>query len=224
LAEYQQALALFKKAITDWKANAARNPTQTGKYKAQIDRCEKATKWITAMCESLVDVLAPSTSITEMHIPATDGKDYKLVRLKLASFRRWSGASVQPRDIRIKKGKYQLCDVNNGAAFSRPLGIPWNERYLFAVQVPRDRWAGPYSAEGDYVLVRQERQVTWPGDAGVLWDGDYQEWKYGEFVRDLGTGRIRFRPVPPLVIGGMPQEEEIEDKDIGIVRALLKPV
>jgi len=72
------------------------------------------------------------------------------------------------------------------------------------------------------LLVRRECEVTRPGGAGVLWDDERQEWKYGKFVRDPDTEKIRFRPVPPTMIGGMSPDEEIEGRNFGIIRALLK--
>jgi hypothetical protein len=228
LSDYKRALASFEDAVEHWKSNIVRNPTQASKYKEQIGKCDQASKWIKALRGSLVDDLSASRARTEVHIPAPDGRVYKLVRLKLAAPVPPPRAPspvvyyLRPQEALIDKDRYQLYNPSNGIAYRNNLKILGGERH-FALCIPEKEWAGAQSEEGDYVMVKQELQVTQPGAVGVLWDDDQQEWEYGKFVRDLGTGEIRFRPLPPIMFGGKPLEEDIKDKDTGSVWALLKP-
>jgi hypothetical protein len=136
-----------------------------------------------------------------------------------------------PLEVNINRKKYQLYYPNNEFPFAANdrLEVQWDTRH-FAVRVSDKEQVVPHSSEGDYILVTQEKQMRekvaqmLQGSppqpiAGVLRKEDQQEWKYGEFTRDAAGG-VRFRPLPPVVIGG----EEVEDQEIGIVCALLKPV
>lgn len=209
LFNYQQALTSFEKAIEHWNVSTARNPTQA-------DKCEKATRWINVLCRCLAGALSPVRGGTELHIPATSGQDYELARLKLAAY-------LFPPEVIISGQRYHLHYPDNGIAFDAndKLEVQWNACH-FAVRVLEDQWAGAHSAQGDYILVRRERKAANPIGPGVLRDGGQQQWKYGAFTRDA-EGNIWFRPFPPIVIGGAPHDEEVEEQDIGIVRALLKP-
>jgi tetratricopeptide (TPR) repeat protein len=207
LSDYQRALTSFDKAIQHWGAAPTRDPTQA-------NRCKKATRWIKALCRGLSGDLSPIQGEIEMHIPAANGQEYELARLKLATF-------MLPQEIIIKGKKYHPYQPGKGILFNKPpLVIRWNERH-FVVPVLDNQWAGPYSEKGNYILVKRERKSDNPEGNGVLWDGGRQQWRYGEFTRDPKTRNIQFQPSPPppTIIGG----KDFEDEDIGIVRALLKP-
>jgi tetratricopeptide (TPR) repeat protein len=216
LADYQRALISFERALKHWESKSARNPAQAAK-------CEKALKWISVLCHCLTSDLAPASGRNEVQIPIKNGQGYQLVRMQLAAY-------VVPPEVIIDDQRYRLHHPEESDASNDEdhLVIRWDDRY-FAVSVPEDQWAGESSEEGDYVLVKQVRQVTQREVTGVLWDDEQQQWKYGTFVRDPDAGQIRFRHLPPIVIGGARREaaikeEPIEDQDIGIVRALLKPM
>jgi tetratricopeptide (TPR) repeat protein len=219
VAGYLRALTSLKKAVEDWNSSIVRDPAQTGKYKEQASKCEKAIKWINAPCLCLADDLS-RPSRAEMHIPATDGEGYTLVRLELAAYMPSLVAYVRPQDIIINdsESRYQLHDPDNGTAFHNNLEIPWNAQH-FAVYIPEDEWAGQQSEEGDYVLVKREQKETDPTGEGVFWNDEQRQWEYGTFTRNR-TGAVTFEPLNPNVIGG----GKIEDEDIGVTRALLKPV
>jgi len=218
LADYQRALTSFEKAIKHWESNIARNPSQVSKYRQQVDKCEKAIRWINVLSQCLAGDLSPINGGMEMQIPVTDGQDYGLASLKLAAY-------LLPLDVTIRGKRYRLHRPDDGIPFDVDYRLEaQSNTHYFVVHVPKERWAGEHSARGDYVLARRERKADNPVGAGVLWDDSQQQWKYGTFVRDAEMGEIRFRPLPPIVIGGAPQEEEIEDHDIGVVRALLKPL
>lgn len=215
LSDYQQALTSFDNAIIHWNSNIVRDPIQADEYRRRAGKCEHVTRWINVLCRCLARSRSLARDGMEMHIPATSGEDYALARLKLKAYR-------LPPVVTINGQTYRLHHPANGIAFDTDLEILCDERH-FAVHVPEDRWAGQHSADGDYILAKRERKADDPEGAGLLWAHDQQQWEYGAFVRDAGTGQIRFRPHPPLVIGGPPPDKEVEDQDIGVVCALLKP-
>ncbi len=206
MADYQQALTSFEKAIEHWNSSITWNATRAGK-------CEKAIKWISALYGCLTGGLSPVSGGSEMQIPAANGQDYELARLELAAY-------LRPSGVIINGQSYRLHRPDSGTAFSSSLAVRWNAHH-FAVRVPKDQWAGEHSAQGDYILAKRERKADNPTGAGVLWDDGQQQWKYGTLTYNENTGRLWFRPFH--LIGGAPQDAEVEDQDIGIVRALLKP-
>lgn len=228
VSDYKRALASFDKALGHWKSNIIRNPTQANRYKEQVNKCEKAIKWIEALREGLMQDLSLTRDRTEAHIPATKGGEYKLLRLQLASPVPPPSAPLpaiylRPQEALIDKDRYQLYNLSRGVPYNKNLRISRDERH-FALHIPKDEWAGAQSKEGDYVVVKRELQVIEPGADGVLWDPDQKEWEYGEFIRHPGTRKIQFRPLRPVIFTGKPPEEDVEDKDVGIVWGLLKPM
>jgi tetratricopeptide (TPR) repeat protein len=216
LSDYQQALTSFDNAIKHWNSNVVRNPMQADEYRKRADKCERVTRWINVLCRCLARSHSPVQGGMEMHIPATSGEDYALARLKLKAY-------LLPPEATINGQKYRLHYPANGIAFADDLKIPCDARH-FVVRVPEDQWAGEHSTQGDYILAKRARKADDPEGAGLLRADDRQQWEYGEFVRAAGTGQVQFHPLRPIVIGGAPPERDVEDQDIGVVRALLKPV
>jgi len=227
-AKYQQALTAFKDAKEHWNNSIARDHAKADEYRNLVSKCEKANVWISALYRCLASDLSPTKGGTEIHIPATDGEGYELARVELATY-------LFPLEVNINRTKYHLHHPDNGIPFTANdhLEIPWGTRH-FVVRVSEKEWAGPQSSKGDYILVTQEKQMRervaqmlqgpppQPRIAGILRKEEQQEWEYVEFTCDA-AGHVRFRPLPPIVIGGAEQEKEVRDQDIGVVRALLKP-
>lgn|GEM_PF-3826278 len=211
LSYYQQALTSFENALKHWNSDIVRNPAHAEEYRERADKCEKVCKWIEVLYRFL---LWPTRCCTEMHIPAAKGQGYDLVRLEMLT-------CLTPQGVVINGHRYRLHHPSNGFAYSddERLTLDWNTHH-FAVRVPEDQWAGPYSTEGDYVLVKREQKTDTLTGAGVLRSRDQEQWEYGTFSRDAVTGEITFNPLKRIVIGG----EKIHDQEIGSVRALLKPV
>jgi tetratricopeptide (TPR) repeat protein len=216
LSDYQQALTSFDNAIIHWNSNVVRDPIQADEYRRRAGKCEQVTSWINVLCRCLARSRSLARGGMEMHIPATSGEDYALARLKLKAY-------LLPPEATINGQTYRLHYPANGIAFTDDLKIPCDERH-FVVRVPEDRWAGEHSTRGDYILAKRARKADDPEGAGLLRAHGQQQWEYGEFVRAAGAGQVRFHPLRPMVIGGAPPERDVEDEDIGVVRALLRPV
>jgi hypothetical protein len=228
-ADYQQAITAFDKAKEHWNNSIARDHAKADEYRKMVNKCEKATKWINALYRCLASDLSPIRGGTEIHVPATNGEDYELARMELAT-------CLLPLEVNINRKKYQLHHPNNGSPFAPNdrLEVQWDTRH-FVVHVSDTEPVVPHSSKDDYILVTQEKQMRervaqmlqgpppQPRIAGVLRKEDQQEWEYGDFTYDAAEG-VRFHPLPPIVIGGAQQDEEIEDQDIGVVCALLKLV
>lgn len=209
LADYDQAITSFGKAIKHWNSNVARNP-------ARADRREKAIEWIKVLSQRLAGDRSPVSGETEMQIPAANGQDYGLARLKPEAVYRL------PLEILINDEPYRMYDLHSGQAFETNdrLEVGWNTHH-FVVRVQQDKWAGPYSAQGDYVLVKWKWTAGSSRGYGVFRDLNQQQWKYGTFDYNPDTGRLWFYPYH--LIGGQSKEVEYEDIS-GIACALLKPV
>ncbi len=216
LVDYQRAIKAFGEAIKYWEDNRFRDPSRTQECSQQIDKCQHALSWINALCRCLADDLSLVDGAAAVHIPVVTGNGYGLLRAE-------PRGCLIPSEIDIDERRYRLYHPEDGMPFGTNLWLPWDAR-SFAVRVPRDRWAGPHSNEGDYVLAAWARGAVPPATGhAVVWNVDQKEWEYGRFVRDPGTGKIQFPPVAPIVIGGVPEEETVTWQDIGIVSALLKP-
>ena len=226
-ADYQQAIIAFDRAKEHWSNSIAREPAKAGEYRKLVSKCEKVTKWINALYRCLVSDLSPIKSGAEIHVPATNGEDYELARVKLATY-------LFPLEVNIKRKEYRLHHPENGISFtaSDRLKVQWDTHHFVVGVSKKDKGAVPYSSEGDYLLVKQEKREqvvemlegppSQPKVTGVLRKENQQKWEYGEFTYDVAEG-VRFHPLPPVVIGGAPQEEDVKDQNIGVVCALLKP-
>lgn len=91
----------------------------------------------------------------------------------------------------------------------------------FALLVPEEGWLGRTSKEQDYVLARQETQITQEGP-GVSWEKQEQVWVGGRFECNATTGKIDFLSTKPRIIGDERTEEQAEGQ--GLVIGLLKPI
>lgn len=212
LSNYQDALTALHKAIEHWNRNVVRDPSQAAKYKEEAGKCEKALRWIEALCHCL---LSPAECGPEVHVPVIKEQDFELARMGMTY--------LLPVTAAINGRTYRMHHPGTGVAFELDdrLQPEWDARY-FAVYVSANEWAGEHSKQGDYVLVEWQRNHLGPTSYAVLWDDGIQRWEFGRISYNTRTGRVWFEPYH--LIGGSARGKDIEDEGIGIVHALLKPV
>jgi len=224
LSRYQRAIMSFGEAARHWRSIADEYPMQSPeRQKAEkwVATCGKATQWVRVLCRCLAGALTPATRAgTEMHIPAANGEEYDLARLELRT-------CLPPAAISIDRQRYRMYHPDNGYPFQGLTLIEPNVSF-FVVYVPEDRWAGPHSRQGDYVLAQRKRTVDEPQGVGLLRQGDRQTWTYGRLKYSQETKRLWFYPGHLIGQRGGPadqerEREEVTHQEIGVVRALLKP-
>lgn len=111
--------------------------------------------------------------VTDQRVRLTNAKGKPIYRLVsfyvgreqylILTNRMW----VITKEALIDKDRYQLYNLSNGVAYNNNLKVLGDERH-FALRIPKDKWAGAQSEEGDYVMMKRELQMTQPGVEGVL--------------------------------------------------------
>jgi hypothetical protein len=118
--------------------------------------------------------------------------------------------------IHLYPAELQLIDGNHSNArmtIALPSMLPWWKLWismgasLYAV-------SQGYSAAKEFLGAPKETNRL-----RYSWGDDFQddEWSCGNFIRDE-SGRIYFRPAPPIIIGEVPSEDDSRSDDLRIVR------
>jgi hypothetical protein len=119
--------------------------------------------------------------------------------------------------VRLYPAKLQL--VNGDSSNARmtiplPPLLPWWKLWI-SVGASLYALSQGYNAAKEFLgPLKEANHPRYPWEGVLCEEG---EWHYGNFTRDK-SGRIYFRPVPPIVIGGAPPEDESQSDDLRIVR------
>lgn len=199
---YEHAQDLFKRANLHWGIEGDRK---------RQEQCTRVIRWI--------DVLI--TNIAEQGATPLDTPFFNLIWLPVFPLRggevgysmaEWEVTEcLVARELKIE-GK-PFCPYSVTGKRKTALKLKVSAKH-FVLKVLEDNWNDLPAETGDYLLIRLDTQRR-PGP-GVVWLAENEEWAFGEFKRDATTGKIRFEPQKPYVIGA--------DAPRGPIIAILKPI
>ena len=204
LSYYQETRRQFADARRYWIG--AEDPDQAR-------RCEELALWVRELCDNLTN--PPPLGTEEIYLPIqVRTGEYTVARGRVTRH-------ALAEEIVVGHDHFRSWSV--GGAIMQ-FGARTDGEY-FALPVPRDKWAGPETKAGDYLLIQREYRPSEEGPA-VLHDAEAPEgWRYGHFVRDE-AGHISFRPRPRIIGAASEPSPTLTipaGEAMGYVVAILKP-
>ncbi len=195
---YQKADELLERVSTYW---AAVNDT------ANLERCERAQKWVQALMEALTHMPSgsddPAAALWFPVILSEEESDYALAQLEVERY-------VVAGTLRVGGKSFRLELPQGGSRLSLHADAEY-----YALEVPGEALNTLGADEGDYALIVKQRGAAREGP-GVLESLSGAE--FGRFKRDQ-SGNVQFVRPDATVIGN---KDIGDDLQVGYVAALLK--